>query len=543
MTDIIILSLICLLLVYSIFRIYLYIMSGQMYSTDSSKDSLEEPIVEEINRYRAENQTINAFNLAKKYITENPRSEKARLIYAQVISDAGKHYDAIGHLNILLKNNPKNIEALNILADCYNKTKQPKKATTIYKQILEIDSQNSLALRKLAQQYYYANEKREAIALYKKLASNIHDPDEHLEIKLNIINMYTELKDWDNVIKEARTLVEQHPNNKSLLLYLRKAFQTKNDIINTVEITKKLIEMEPLHPKYYEEIVALLHKLNDLEFTAKYAKEALELKSVNKSLILNLLSQTYMKNNQLDDALEIIKKAIKNDYKNVDLKKTLADLYCQKNDYESAIQIYENLIESVHPSEVPDIKLCLSNVFYKYGNYYHQLNRYQDAFSKFNKAIEYDGSNPEFYITIAELNYKIKNYGDAAKNYKIAISLDPKNSSYYLTIANMYYESGNILEAKKYYIETIQIDPESVVAHTKLGIIYAKQQTPQNAIEEFTKALKLDPNNVDIRYNLALAYEISNNISKAIEEYRNVLEINPEHTESRNNLDLLLNIY
>lgn len=542
MTDTIILIFICILLAYSIYRIYLFIISGN-YSSEGDNDYSPEPTIEQINNYRAQKQTVKAFNLAKQYISENPKSQKARLIYAQVIVDIGKYYDAIGHLNIILKGNPKNIDALNLLAECYSKTKQPKKSILTYKQIIEADSQNTTALRKLAYEYQHSEEKRTAIALYKKLLNLTESKEEQLEIKLTIINIYLELKDWDNIIKEAATIVDKYPNNKNVLIYLKKAYFVKNDIYNTVESLKKLIDIEPYHVKNYEEIISLLYQLGDLDQTIKYSKEALELKGANKSYILNFLSKTYIKNNMFDEAQALLKKAIKNDYRNIELKKTIADLYCEKNDYESAIDVYEGVIEFVHSSEVPYIRLCLSNVYYKYGIFLYNANNYTEAFAKFNKAIEYDSSNPEFYITLAEINYKIKNYTEAGRNYKLAIALNPKKPSYYLNMANMYYEIGNILEAKKHYMETIQIDPDNVQAHTTLGIIYAKQQTPQNAISEFTKALKLEPQNVDIRYNLALAYEISNNPDMAIAEYKNVLEINPEHAESKNNLELLLNMY
>ncbi len=541
MTDVVVLVFIFSLLSFSIYAIYKN--SSSENSLKSNKNSKDEPTIEQIKKYRESKQIVNAFNLAKRYLSQNPKSDQARYMYSLVLFDIGKFYDAIGHLANIIGKGTSDLDVLNLMGECYVKTKQNRKAILIYKQILHLEGGNHVpSIIKLAKLHSSLDEKGTAIAYWRKLANSTTDENEKLDYYLNILKLHTEMKEWDAVIEDCKNMLVEHNSNKQILQYLKKAYLTKNDTINAIEILKQLIVIEPYEVKYYEDIIALLYSINDVDQIVKFSKDALELKGASKSFIVNYLAKTYIKHNDFTQAQEVLQNALKTDNKNVDLKKTIADLSCAKNDYSSAIEIYEELMEIVHSSEIPDIRMGMSNVYFKYGVYLYKTNNFKEAFNKFNTAIEYNPSNPELYATMAKLNYKIKNYDESTKNYQSAIELNPKNANYYLGLANIYYEMDNYLKAKKYYQETTMLNPNCVIAHATLGIIHAKQQAPKLAIEEFIKALDIEPQNIDIRYNLALAYEISNNIPKAIDEYKKVLELNPEHHESANNLKLISNM-
>lgn len=541
MIDVVVLVFIFSLLSFSIYAIYKN--SSSENSFKSNKNSKDEPTIEQIKKYRESKQIVNAFNLAKRYLSQNPKSDQARYMYSLVLFDIGKFYDAIGHLANIIGKGTSDLDVLNLMGECYVKTKQNRKAILIYKQILHLEGGNHVpSIIKLAKLHSGLDEKGTAIAYWRKLANSTTDENEKLDYYLNILKLHSEMKEWDAVIEDCNSMLAEHNSNKQILQYLKKAYLTKNDTINAIEILKQLIIIEPYEVKYYEDIIALLYSINDVDQIVKFSKEALELKGASKSFIVNYLAKTYIKHNDFSQAQEVLQNALKTDHKNVDLKKTIADLSCAKNDYNSAIEIYEELMEIVHPSEIPDIRMGMSNVYFKYGVYLYKTNNFKEAFNKFNTAIEYNPSNPELYATMAKLNYKIKNYDESTKNYQSAIELNPKNANYYLGLANIYYEMDNYLKAKKYYQETTMLNPNCVIAHATLGIIHAKQQAPKLAIEEFIKALDIEPQNIDIRYNLALAYEISNNIPKAIDEYKKVLELNPDHHESANNLKLISNM-
>ena len=527
---------------YVIYRVF-KLVSDNFEFENYEDDDYSDKLTAEIDRHKLSGNLQEAFNVAKSHLSKNPKNEKARLIYSKLLYEAKKYYDAIGHLNIILRSNSNNSEASLLLGDCYTKTKQYNKAINNYKTVLDKDKDNTKALAKIADLYVLRKDKKLAVPIYQKLIELAKDEAEKRSLRLLLTTLYFELRDWDNLITEANLLMEAYPNDKSILFYLKKAYLICDDVPNAIDVTKRLVELDPYNPKHYEDLISLSFKARDYEKVHEYCQEALKIRNSNMTFVNNYIAKAYIEQNEYLTALEFLRKNIKYGTKEIELRKTLAELQCNMKEYDEAIDLYEELIEDAHPREVEDLIHSISQVYFKQGNMLVEENKIPLAFDKYSKAIEYDQNNVDFYLAMADINMKIKNHSDAIKYYKIAIELEPNNVENYMKLASTYYDLGNVLDAKKYYKDAILIQPDYVYAHAALGLIYAKQKDSENAIEEFKTALDIEPLNVDIRYNLALAYELAMNTDSAIKEYRKVLEIDPNHPESKNNLELLLNMY
>lgn len=532
---------ILIIFLFIIYKAYKLICDNIEFEESNDPDQ-SKVIQEQIDAYKLAGQLQEAFNIAKNYLNHQPRNEMARLIYAKLLYDVEKYYDAIGHLNIILRSNPNNFDASILIGGCYNKTKQYSKAINSYKYVIEKDKTNIKALTKLAEIYVFRKDKKSAVPLYKRLIELAQDKDENEKKRLQMIltHLYFDLKDWPNLIDEANQIKESYPNDQNILFYLKKAYLICDDTDNAIDVIKRLIELDPYNIKHQEDLISLSYKAKDYDSVIEYSNELAKMRNSNKSFTNNNIANAYIQKKEYSAALEFIKGALRYNPKDTDLKKTLADLYCLMNDFDEAISIYEEIVEDAIPREVEDLMLEMSDIYFKQGNKFMEEDNPNDAFEKYTKAIEYNPENPELFFALAEMNVKIKNYSEAIKYYKSAIELDPKAGTYYLRLANAYYELDNILDAKKCYNEAILIEPELTLGYVSLGLIYVKQENYENAISYFSKALDIEPLNVDIRYNLALAYEHSLNNAKAIKEYKKVLEIDPNHVESKNNLDLIL---
>ncbi len=533
---------ILVLFLYIIYRTYKLISENYLFD-DLSDEGFSPELTEKIEKYKSQGNMQEAFNLAKNQLSKNPKSQPLRLAYSRLLLEAQKYYDAIGHLNIILRANPNNHEACLVLGDAYVKTKQYNKAINNYKYVLERDKDNVKALSKLADLYVLRKDRKLAVPVYQKLIELTKDEHEKRSLRLLLTTLYFELRDWDSLIVEANLIMDAYPNDKSILFYLKKAYLICEDVKNAIEITNRLIELDPYNIKHYEDLIMLYYKAKDFDKVIECCNEALKMRNSNKSLIDNYIARAYIMKKEYNEALEFLRENIKFNTRDIELRKTLADLYCVMGEFDDSVELLEEIIEDAHPRELEDLIQLISQVYFKYGNKMVEENKFPLAFEKYNKAIEYDSANSEFYAALAEINVKIKNYSEAIKYYKSAIEIDPNVVEYYMKLAAAYYECANVLDAKKYYKEAILIQPDYVYAHAALGLIYAKQRETEKAISSFKTALEIEPLNVDIRYNLALAYELANKADFAKKEYKKVLEIDPNHVESKNNLELLLNMY
>lgn len=524
---------------YVIYKIY-KLISENIQFDDSDDDSYSATIADQIDAYKKSGKLQEAFNVAKNYIAQQPKNEMARFLYAKLLFDVEKYYDAIGHLNLILRANPNNYEASLLMGDCCKKTKQYNKAVSNYRHVAEKDRKNTKALSKLADLYVFRKDKKLAVPIYKRLIELSEDENEKKGLRLTLTNLLFDLRDWENLIAEANLIMEAYPNDKNILFYLKKAYLVCEDYANAIDVTKRLIEIDPYNIKHFEDLINLSFKSKEFDKVIEYCNELTKMRNANTSFINNSIAKAYIHKKEYTTALELLKGIIKVNSRDSELKKTLADVHCLMENFDAAIDLYEEIVEDAHPKEIEDLMFAMSDIYFKQGNKLIEDNNATEALEKYAKAIEYNPTNSEFYFALAEMNEKIKNYSEAIKYYKSAIELEPKFSHYYLRLANAYYELDNILDAKKCYNEAILIQPDSLMAHASLGLLYAKQDDPENAISCFLKALEIEPLNVDIRYNLALAYEHSMKPDKAIIEYNKVLEIDPLHAESKNNLELIL---
>ncbi len=528
--------------IYVIYRVY------RSYSDDFSFDSSQDngqakTVSDKIDSLRKLGRLQEAFAVAKKYLSSAPKDPKARYTYAKLLYDVEKYYDAIGHLNLILRSNPNYSDAILLLGDCFYKTKQNSKSIIVLRSMIEKDPTNMQALAKLANLYIAKKEKKNAIPIYKTMIELTKDNEEKRALHVKIISFYFELREWSNLISEARSVLEQFPNDKSVLVFLKKTYEECGDVNNAIQVIERLIELDPYSLASYEDIIPMLYNNGQFDKTVRYCEAAIKMTGVNKSLVNSYIAKSYIAKKEFDRALTFLKTAIVDSVNDAELKKTLAELYCAINDFEQAITIVEVLIDESGPKDVDALMLQLSNVYFEYGNFLAANNEVHLAFEKYEKAIANNPSNPEFLFVMAELNTKIKNYSEAIRNYKSAIELNPRTCKYYLRLASLYYEIDNILEAKKYFSDAILIQPDSVFAHASIGLINAKQKNADAAISSFQTAINLEPDNTDIRYNLALAYELAGNINKAIEEYKIVLQYDPAHIGAKHNIELLTNMY
>lgn len=484
-----------------------------------------------------------AFLVAKDNLSNNPRQEASHMIFAKVLFDAKKYVDAIEHFSLILKANPANYEAALYMAHAHLKTKQVSKAITLYKYIVEKEPNNIEAKRSLADIYMLKKEKQQALALYKSLLEILTDDVEKKNIRLQLTALYCEFRDWDKMLLEANLLIETYPEDRTILSYLKKGYIISGKYEDAIEILKRLIDLEPSNGKHIEEITGLYLKLNLYKDVIEAAAGAVNVRDFNKAVIYNYVAKAYIGLKDYDKALVYLKNIITKFPRDTELKKTLGSLYCELNKYEMAVDIYKDYLEVAYPSEIPDIRVTLSNVYLEYANYLFALGKTESVFMMYNKALEYNPTNTDIYIILADLNFSIRNYQESIRYYKMAIDIAPENPDYYFKLGNLYYEIENIMEAKKYYNQALLIKPDLALAHAGIGLVEVKMKNTEAAIDEFIKAIDIDPLNIDIRYNLALAYEMAMDTGSAISQYKKVLELAPNHIEAKNNLELLTNIY
>lgn len=135
------------------------------------------------------------------------------------------------------------------------------------------------------------------------------------------------------------------------------------------------------------------------------------------------------------------------------------------------VDLYE-LFRSAHCSVSAERKSEAENVKNE-GNLLMKEEKYSEALTAYNRAIQLDATNPVFYCNRAAAYSRINDFQKAAEDCQMALRYDPKYSK----------------------------------AYGRLGMAYAKMNKHQEAEDAYRVALRLDPENMDYKNNLSVTQQ------------------------------------
>lgn len=150
----------------------------------------------------------------------------------------------------------------------------------------------------------------------------------------------------------------------------------------------------------------------------------------------------------------------------------LGNQYYVSHDYKNALQNYERAIE-VSKEYYLEAEFncceCLIN-----------LGLYEDAILRLEKILEYNRSDFEVYLIIAEAYRRKGDYADAIKYNQKAEQLSDENYYVLNMYGSIYFDMGQSNDAEKYFKQTLSKMPDLEEAHYYLAEIYKNTDPTQS---------------------------------------------------------------
>lgn len=182
-----------------------------------------------------------------------------------------------------------------------------------------------------------------------------------------------------------------------------------------------------------------------------------------------------------------------------------------------------------------------SHSYTNLGHTYNTLGRYQEAMELYTQAINIDPNDALVYFVYNELGNVLRKLGSfdkAAESYKQAIKIKPDFDSAYFNLALVYNDLGNHVEAIEAYKQIIRVDPNNAGVFNGLGVAYNDLEHYEEAIQAYKKAINLNPRYAIAYSNLGLTYYNSGSYKEAIQNYKQAVKIDPDYVIAYNNLGL-----
>ena len=319
--------------------------------------------------------------------------------------------------------------------------------------------------------------------------------------------------------------------------------------------------------RLYGELAAAEGRPDDVKKAIHYYQEALKL-DPKDGLILDELTDLYIKTNRLADAVDQAEGVLKQDPGNLDARRTLAQIYTHLAIGDSpnakiddsylhkAIEQYQKITEQA-PKDAESWSYL--------GRLYRASNDSAAAEKAFNSALQADpdseealtglaavyadmGDNakaveklkaaadkspsPATLSTLASQYENMNDFKSAAEALQRAVGLDPDDERLQRGLAQDLGESGQFDASLKIYQQLATDNPREPFYRLQVARLYRLKHDFPDAEKALAAAQLLDADNIDVRHEHVILLEAEGKTDDAIAAMKSLLDTLPRRNYS-----------
>jgi pentatricopeptide repeat protein len=161
------------------------------------------------------------------------------------------------------------------------------------------------------------------------------------------------------------------------------------------------------------------------------------------------------------------------------------------------------------------------NAYILLGKIYEDITMYETARKWYRKALFEDMDNTsEFYGLIANSYFKENRFDEAMTYYNRALENNKNYISAYYNIAEIYKSKNEFDKAEQFYKKAIELNPDYITPYYQIGTLYFNNKEYDTAIDWYKKALEIEPNEELVNYYIGIAYKKQEKLKEAVEHLK-----------------------
>lgn len=406
----------------------------------------------------------------------------------------------------------------------YENNKQYKKAIELLYQGLTIEPDNFEILLQIATLYFkMGNYDTAKDYLYKVFLIN---KNSDYAIKL-LIEICIKTKDKEGFIQTVSNLDFDNLSTE-ILNIVSEAFIYFELYNEFLEIFKNIDESKIQNSKtlYYFALSYYLNK--NYEKAKQYTMQSLNIdKKNNKSMLL--LANIFYKNKDFEKMIDVLNNVDKTG-KNAYYYFLLGLLNAEKEDFQTSIKNFDKAIQ-----------LDSSNIdfYYNLATTYYMQGWLPEALKTLAKAKAIKSDNIDCLYLEAEINYSLKKYDIAILHIESILEKDEQNLSAQILKTKIFIEKQQYEIARKNLLDLISKHPNNDVILKLLFDVYYNLRLYSKALSIAEKLLEIHKNTYYI-YCLSKCYY---NLHKRKEALELLLNLPKQDTNTKEILELLIQLF
>ena len=171
---------------------------------------------------------------------------------------------------------------------------------------------------------------------------------------------------------------------------------------------------------------------------------------------------------------------------------------------------------------------------------YGQHQRFNDAVTHYEKALEFKPQEPMIYANLANAYLSSGQFDKAIDTYNRLIAIDPNQAWPHYNLGNLYLQGQLYPQAIGSFKRVLEIDPSTTFGsiYEQLGYAYQMVQGYHEAVIFYGKAFEKNPKSFTAAYNLGICHFRLAEYDSSISAYQKAIALQPKSAEAITNLGL-----
>lgn len=384
---------------------------------------------------------------------------------------------------------------------------QLNEAGEIYKKILKDDPKNSDALQMLGFIHYQKGEYNPASKLIRQ-AIEIYPQSSTYYNNLGLV--LRKQGNTTEAISCFKNSLELKPNLTEALNNLGLTYQDQGNIDEAVSCFKKALETNPTLPEAYNNLGNVFKEEEKFDEAVFCYQRAIIANPDYFEAEINL-GTLYRDIDKLDEALVCFDKALKIQPSYVEAYNYIGNILRYQGRINEAISSFQKGLELA-----PDFEETLNNL----GNAMLDISLSNEALLYFQKILELNPNRPQVYAKMGIAYKNLGNYNKAIACYKKAIKIRPDFAAAYNNMGSIFQDQIRLDDAISSYQSAIKFDPDFVDPYFNLGAALQMTGKYDEGNRFYQKALAINPEYARAKWLLHLSLPILYKNSEEILYYR-----------------------
>jgi tetratricopeptide (TPR) repeat protein len=409
------------------------------------------------------------------------------------------------------------------LGAAYDQLKRPQDAIAAYRRAAGMDPGDAQTLDALAQALLNDNQLDEALKQFRELADA--DP-ENVEALVHIGEIQRRQGKYDDALATIRKARKQDPAsleagfNEGLTLdqmgRYDEAAQAYGKMVDQTSHANGAYTAEEKNSRgfFLERLAAVYAGQNKIDQAVAAYQKMIDMGGESALRGFEGQVETYGQAKMFDRAVEVSRKAVEANPKELELKLMLAGALVEQGKTEDGLALAKGLLDNSDKDRL---------VWLRLGQFYTQMHRWKDADEAYVKAAALTTKKEDrtFLLFLkGALAERQKHYEPAEQFFRQALDLDPSSAMTLNYLGYMLADKGSRLpEALKLIRKAVDLEPMNGAYLDSLGWAYFKLGQYELAEENLRQAVERDRADPTVHDHLGDLYEKTGRIRLAAAQW------------------------